>query len=818
MRTDALKLTCDKLNHASFVGFRGKEYISRPYELELFFTLPVGTSAKEAVGHRAKVEVLRGDGTDPVAFHGVIAGVRLLHQMGERALYRALLVPRLWMLRHFRRSNVFTFKKLQEFLGETLEDGGLQSDEFRFAIDPGQYAEEEFVAQYRESHLDFFHRWLEREGLYYYFEHKPDADGEVLVIVDDKGQHEAFAGSGRVRYFPIAGEDMSAPEALHHIETDTNWLPKSLTIEDYDYSNPSSPLKGESSVSKTGFGVIHDYGYRVFVDKDVKRLATVRAQAIGCRASTLRADGDALGPRAGYTFAIDDRAEDIEEEWLAVEVEHSGSIGGWTPEMARLTGLNGKDVYRMSVFAVPAAVQYRAPQSTPWPRVYGFENGTVGGPADSQYAQIDADGRYLVRFEFDQSALTDPKVSTRIRMLQPHGGETEGFHFPLRKDTEVMVAFLGGDPDRPFIAGVVPNALKPSVVGERNHTQNIIRTGGNNQIVMEDEEGKEFIFMHTPNQSSGIYMGHPAGRHSSVYTGEDEASTYVVCVGPGSAAPSGQPTPPGAQTSIDTTASMHLHTELNHVFFIGGSSTTIVDSGPENTYVGGDVVHGYKGTYGLMIGQASNEFYYATRDTTTFAMRTDTHKAGFTHIVEAAGMTQTITDKLDQTIHGPWTNTTDGKFHGKFSGESVQIMADGGKLSMHANTAIYLNAPDIYLDATNIHFTAAAKIALKAAKVSTDAADWKCSTPKHLNEMLSMSFEVFGGKNSMGIEKMDVTALKGEVTGASRSAVGSKMELAVSSRGIALTKADTVVTTIKQEVTHTSTSAAKVFTNGFFKL
>jgi len=40
-----------------------------------------------------------------------------------------------------------------------------------------------------------------------------------------------------------------------------------------------------------------------------------------------------------------------------------------------------------------------------------------------------------------------------------------------------------------------------------------VTLGANNQIVMEDEEGKEFIFMHSPNNSTGIYMGSPSGRN-----------------------------------------------------------------------------------------------------------------------------------------------------------------------------------------------------------------------------------------------------------------------------------------------------------------
>ncbi|MEK6977197.1 MAG: citrate/2-methylcitrate synthase, partial [Candidatus Hydrothermarchaeota archaeon] len=89
-------------------------------------------------------------------------------------------------------------------------------------------------------------------------------------------------------------------------------------------------------------------------------------------------------------------------------------------------------------------------------------------------------------------------ASTYIRMAQPHGGESEGHHFPLRKGTEVMVAFSGGDPDRPLISGVVPNATHPSTVTSVNHTYNVMRTGGGNYIIMDDDAGKQSIELYTP--------------------------------------------------------------------------------------------------------------------------------------------------------------------------------------------------------------------------------------------------------------------------------------------------------------------------------
>src|SRR5262249_45353319 len=128
----------------------------------------------------------------------------------------------------------------------------------------------------------------------------------------------------------------------------------------------------------------------------------------------------------------------------------------------------------------------------------------VDGAADSEYAQIDKHGRYKVRVMFDESDAADGKASMFVRMLQPHGGSPEGFHFPLRKGTEVHLLFLGGDPDRPVIAAVAPNAQTPSVVNADNHTKNVVHTGGNNRFELEDADGSQHIRLSTPTK--GTFM------------------------------------------------------------------------------------------------------------------------------------------------------------------------------------------------------------------------------------------------------------------------------------------------------------------------
>jgi type VI secretion system secreted protein VgrG len=500
---------------ARVIGFRGFEALSRPYEIEVFISLEGddgdNLDLADAIGAKAKLVIDRSDDTlPPYVFAGVLASVELMHAAVGRTLLRVLLVPRLWQLGLSRHSRIFTKKSWPDVLKDILEENSIRDFELRL----GSYETEEHICQYRESDLAFISRWMEREGIWYYFVH--NEDGETIVFCDDKTYEEDVLGKP-IRYFPQLGQDRSAGSSFRTFTSRQNSLPAAINLKDYDYARPNLAIAGSADVSPIGTGEVNLYGERFFSPSAGDRLAKLRAEEYLTKSVLFHATGTRSHMRPGHTFELDEHPRPaFNTKYLAIEIHHHGNQTAGQSHFKDLMRMEHDDVYFVEVDAIPAKTQFRPQSSTPWPRIYGYENGIVCGSTESEYAQMDDQGRYNVKFKFDESSLKDGKASTFVRMMQPHGGGIEGFHFPLRKGTEIVFSFLGGDPDRPVISGVVPNMLTPSPVTSGNHTKNVIQTGGRNRFELEDKSGQQRITLSTPHTNSYLRMGSANDGHTMI--------------------------------------------------------------------------------------------------------------------------------------------------------------------------------------------------------------------------------------------------------------------------------------------------------------
>ena len=76
---------------------------------------------------------------------------------------------------------------------------------------------------------------------------------------------------------------------------------------------------------------------------------------------------------------------------------------------------------------------------------------------DGQEIVVDEHARVKVQFHWDRYGEKDVNSSCWIRVSQVHAGAGWGMIDIPRKDEEVIVSFLDGDPDRPIITGRVYN-------------------------------------------------------------------------------------------------------------------------------------------------------------------------------------------------------------------------------------------------------------------------------------------------------------------------------------------------------------------------
>jgi type VI secretion system secreted protein VgrG len=491
---------------AKVIGFRGTERLSTPYRFDVYFTVPVDflvDDLHDAVHAKAElsIELSEGPIPRPFHFHGLLASIRLVRAADSALLFHAQLVPQLWQLGLTRHSRIFTKKTPIEVIEEILGEAGI---DYELRLE-ATYEQEEQITQYKESDLAFVSRWMDREGLYYFFEQGDD--GELLVITDHKAAHGTLRTTP-VRYFPQSGWDVTTKQAFDNFTTTHQALPAAVRLVDYDYARPLLDVASTVSVSENAVGQITEYGGRFFSPQDAKRLARIRAEDLLATRTVFEATGAATHLSAGHTFRLEDHPiPSFNDAYLVTGIEHHGYETSLGPAWGSLVGHAYDDLYRVEVQALSATTQYRNGQKTPWPRVDGWENAIVDGPASSSYAQIDEMGRYSLKFKFDEGSNKDGKGSTYVRMAQPHGGTQEGFHFPLRKGVEVICSFLGGDPDRPVIVGVVHNAVHPTVVTQTNHTENVIRSGSLNHIVMEDAAGAMYLEAYCPIFASTLFLG-----------------------------------------------------------------------------------------------------------------------------------------------------------------------------------------------------------------------------------------------------------------------------------------------------------------------
>ncbi|HEG1825607.1 TPA: type VI secretion system tip protein VgrG [Enterobacter cloacae] len=500
------------------LAFEGDEALSKPFRYRIEFTSADHAISKEMMLMKAasltlQAPVDQGYGIkvqQPVrVIQGMVSGLERLGTSKDETRYAVTLEPRLALLDRSHQNAIYQDMSVPQIVEKILrERHGMRGQDFLFSL-TREYPRREQVMQYGENDLHFITRLLGEVGIWFRFTTDTRLNIDVVEFYDSQQGYEKGLTLPSV---PPSGQHSQGVDSVWEMESHHNVVQKAVSTRDYNYRQATEDMN--TLVDATG------------------------GDTTTCGEAYHWAD-NYLTPGSAY-----DRNPAPESGAFYARIRHERYLNGQTKTRAftscpvlspgqvlKVTGgYEVAEVFAQGVVVTAMHSHARRdadfgvrfdgiPDSTdfcfrPAPGSRPVMAGTLPARVTSTtendiYGHIDKDGRYRVNMLFDRDNWETGFESLWVRQSRPYAGDTYGLHLPLLAGTEVAIGFEDGNPDRPYIAGVLHDSAHGDHVTIRNYKRNVLRTPANNKIRLDDERGKEHIKVSTEyGGKSQLNLGH----------------------------------------------------------------------------------------------------------------------------------------------------------------------------------------------------------------------------------------------------------------------------------------------------------------------
>jgi type VI secretion system secreted protein VgrG len=532
------------------VHLSGREGVNSLFEYELLLQTPdsLTTGAVDPadwnlasfIGREISCRIeLDGSGPD-----GYGAGVREINALiteaalwgaeGRHVQYRLKLRP--WLHRAQLDSDYRHFhnKTCVQVIEEVLAAHPFPVDKRLIET----YPVRDYRTQANEKGFEFLSRVMQENGISYFFEH---SEGKHrLVLIDNMG---AYKSSPSAAYHEIdyhaAGWKTDA-EYVHRFVPQQRLTPGRYATSDYDYTRPRADLYlTRSDPHATGQADQEMYQYHDAIAgshyaqplagtagaNDVlaegREVTRVRMQALRAPGIDAEASGNLRGMVPGCRFALKEHpSKKANTDYLVLETRLLiEDVGQDSQRKDVVPGRQQQWRVEVDFTAHPMSEQLR-PAFDQKPRHQGAQTARVVGP-EGQNIWTDRLGRIKVQFVWDRVGQNDQNSSCWVRVVMPAAGNQQGSSHIPRIGQEVLITFIGGDPDRPICVGVIPNQdnLPPWRLPDQAalsgfRSRELTPKGGNsavgrsNHLILDDTDQKIQAQLKSDHQSSSLSLGH----------------------------------------------------------------------------------------------------------------------------------------------------------------------------------------------------------------------------------------------------------------------------------------------------------------------
>lgn len=500
------------------LAFEGDEALSTPFRYRIEFTSGNHAISKEmmlmkgaSLTLQAPVDQGYGIRVQQAVrtLQGVVTGFERLSTSKDETRYALTLRPRLALLDRSHQNAIYQDMSVPQIVEKILrERHGMRGQDFLFSLTK-EYPRREQVMQYGENDLHFITRLLGEVGIWFRFTTDTRLNIDVVEFYDSQQGYEKGLTLPSV---PPSGQHSKGEDSVWGMECHHSVVQKQVSTRDYNYRQATQDMNTVVDATRgdvTTYGDAYHWADNYLTPGSTcdrnpapesgafyarlrhERYLNGQTRAQGITSCPTLSPGQVLKVTGGYEVA------DVFAQGVVITAMHT---------YAR----RDKD-FAVDFDGIPDSTDFGfRPEPGSRPVMAGTLPARVTSTTENDtYGHIDKDGRYRVNMLFDRDNWETGFESLWVRQSRPYAGDTYGLHLPLLAGTEVAIGFEDGNPDRPYIAGVLHDSAHGDHVTIRNYKRNVLRTPANNKIRLDDERGKEHIKVSTEyGGKSQLNLGH----------------------------------------------------------------------------------------------------------------------------------------------------------------------------------------------------------------------------------------------------------------------------------------------------------------------
>lgn len=482
----------------ALIRFQGREAISEPfdYHIELY---PTGDLADVSgwIGKLAEFDVSLENG-DQRIFAGRIYETRVGVSAGLPAI-QVRIRPAYYALAFGRGTHCIQDKTSRDiFEAMTADVPGLVTS---INLSPAP-PKRGYSVRYDETEFDYLQHLLAQDGIAYFFLYDRGAGPyrHKMIVSTSPGDYVDVPGGDEVMVSGSVDAGM-----VTAIEGMRRAAPRSTAHHAFNVNKLDTPWT-KSGLASDSWGKVYPHSYDTMggeadAQGDLSGRASVLDEAHAQSAEQISGSGDSPGFCAGGRIKLMEKLPFAAQRIVLTEVLHSAH----DPSMM---ASGGEAHYANSFTGMDASKICRPPVPHNARRVGGPILGTVNDDDKSAEGEAKVDDQSRIPVKIAQATVYDgakklPKF-VWLPVQQQWAHSTHGAQFFPRIGTRVIVDFLYGNPDLPFVAGTMytPSqkypfdpASKVTQSGWRSVTD---KNGSIKQeFHFEDKPGEEEIYLYT---------------------------------------------------------------------------------------------------------------------------------------------------------------------------------------------------------------------------------------------------------------------------------------------------------------------------------